>query len=160
MSAHTVLVIEDDPDGRESVTEALEDGGFDVAAVASGEKAGEAAAKALRRLLDDDTLLLVSTDFTHFGAAYGFVPFTEDIPASLEKLDTQGVLEIGSTDGNIPLAANCPTVTIGVTRGGNAHRLDEFMETAYVPKGLRHLITLVLAASQTAPEHLSGQEMS
>ena len=34
-------------------------------------------ARALLELLDDRTLLVVSTDFTHYGSNYGYVPFTE-----------------------------------------------------------------------------------
>lgn len=62
------------------------------------------AAAALAELRDDRTLFLVSTDFTHFGADYGFMPFpddVEDIPASLEKLDTGAILRVlgGDAEG-------------------------------------------------------------
>ncbi|MBK8135703.1 MAG: M20/M25/M40 family metallo-hydrolase [Chloroflexi bacterium] len=72
------------------------------------------------------------------------------VRAAVEALSFVGVkatLETGSTDGNIALAAGCPTVTVGVTRGGNAHRLDEYAELAAVRDGMQQLITLVLAAS-------------
>jgi len=72
--------------------------------------------------------------------------------AILKRQGVQGVLEIGSTDGNIPLSDGCPTVTIGMTRGGNAHRLDEYIEVEPVSKGLRQLIVLVLATSQDSIE--------
>jgi di/tripeptidase len=71
------------------------------------------------------------------------------VKAALETLDhlgTHASLETGSTDGNVPLAAGCPTVTIGITRGGNAHRLDEYIETTPIGNGLRQLIILALAA--------------
>lgn len=55
--------------------------------------------------------------------------------------------EIGSTDGNVPLSQGCPAVTIGITRGGNAHRLDEFIEVQPVRSGMKQLITLTLAAA-------------
>lgn len=67
---------------------------------------------------------------------------------TLKRLGIQGVLEIGSTDGNIPLADGCPTVTLGITRGGNAHRLDEYIEVAPVATGLRQLIIMVMVVSQ------------
>jgi hypothetical protein len=57
------------------------------------------AAAALAELRTEATLLLVSSDFTHFGADYGFVPFTADVPASLEKLDTGAILRILGGDG-------------------------------------------------------------
>lgn len=68
----------------------------------------------------------------------------------LAQVGLTGVLESGSTDGNIPLAAGCPTVTVGVTRGGNAHRIDEFVETAPVAAGLKQIILLTLAAAELA----------
>jgi tripeptide aminopeptidase len=67
--------------------------------------------------------------------------------AALAKVGVRGTLETGSTDGNVPLAEGCPAVTIGITRGGNAHRLDEYVETAPVSAGMRQLITLTLAAA-------------
>ncbi|NWG18670.1 MAG: M20/M25/M40 family metallo-hydrolase [Chloroflexi bacterium] len=66
---------------------------------------------------------------------------------ALAQVGLQGVLENGSTDANIPLAAGCPAVTVGITRGGNAHRLDEYIETQPVSVGLRQLIILALAAA-------------
>lgn len=66
----------------------------------------------------------------------------------LAHLGIQGSLETGSTDGNVPLAAGCPTVTVGITRGGNAHRLDEYIEKGPIRLGLRQLILLTLAACE------------
>jgi len=57
-------------------------------------------------------------------------------------------LETGSTDGNVPLAAGCPTVTIGLARGGNAHRLDEYIDPKPLADGLRQLVALTLWAGQ------------
>lgn len=71
--------------------------------------------------------------------------------AAIEALANVGVratLETGSTDGNIALAAGCPTVTVGVTRGGNAHRLDEYAETAPVKDGMQQLFQLVLTVQR------------
>ncbi len=75
-------------------------------------------------------------------------PLVKTAVAALEQIGTRASLETGSTDGNIPLADGCPTVTIGITRGGNAHRLDEYIETAPVAAGLHQLILLTLAAAQ------------
>jgi len=46
-------------------------------------KAGEI----LAGLLDADTLVVASSDFTHYGPRYQYVPFTQDIPAGIKKLD-------------------------------------------------------------------------
>jgi len=58
------------------------------------------AARALAAVADSDTLLLVSTDFTHYGRAYSYVPFTDDIPDALERLDTGALLKILAGDGD------------------------------------------------------------
>jgi len=74
-------------------------------------------------------------------------PLVQGALMALAQLGMRGSLETGSTDGNIPLEAGCPTVTIGITRGGNAHRLDEYIETDPVKSGMKQLITLTLAAA-------------
>lgn len=75
-------------------------------------------------------------------------PLVRTSIAALSAVGVRGSLERGSTDGNIPLADGCPTVTIGITRGGNAHRLDEYIETEPVARGLRQLILLTLARTR------------
>jgi tripeptide aminopeptidase len=74
-------------------------------------------------------------------------PLVQGALTALSRVGVRGTLETGSTDGNVSLAENCPTVTIGITRGGNAHRLDEYIETSPVAQGMQQLITLVLAAA-------------
>lgn len=78
-------------------------------------------------------------------------PLVQGALAALELVGTRGTLENGSTDANVPLAAGYPAVTVGITRGGNAHRLDEFIETQPIAAGLHQLVILTLAActSQT-----------
>ncbi len=65
---------------------------------------------------------------------------------ALQIIGIKGIIESGSTDGNVPLSHHKPTVTIGITRGGNAHRLDEYIEKSPVPDGLKQLILLVVSA--------------
>jgi acetylornithine deacetylase/succinyl-diaminopimelate desuccinylase-like protein len=54
---------------------------------------------------------------------------------------------IASTDANIPLSRGLPAVCVGVTAGDNAHRLDEYIETAPIRPGMQALLWLTLAAS-------------
>lgn len=74
-------------------------------------------------------------------------PLVQGALEALDLVQTQGTLEKGSTDANILLAAGVPAVTVGITRGGNAHRLDEYIEVVPIGAGLRHLITLTLATA-------------
>jgi tripeptide aminopeptidase len=84
-------------------------------------------------------------------------PLIQGALGALEEVGTRGTLESGSTDGNIPLYHGCPTVTVGITRGGNAHRTDEFMEVAPVKHGMQQLILLALATLDAHSQHkLSG----
>jgi acetylornithine deacetylase/succinyl-diaminopimelate desuccinylase-like protein len=75
-------------------------------------------------------------------------PLVEAGLAALAKVGVRGVLETGSTDANVPLSQGVPAVTIGLTRGGNAHRLDEYMETEPVALGLKQIILLALASAE------------
>jgi acetylornithine deacetylase/succinyl-diaminopimelate desuccinylase-like protein len=58
--------------------------------------------------------------------------------------------EIASTDANVPLGRGIPAVCVGVCDGANEHRLDEYIEPARLPAGMRALLWLTLAASTPA----------
>jgi AmmeMemoRadiSam system protein B/AmmeMemoRadiSam system protein A len=47
----------------------------------------EKIAAALREYLTPSTLLVISSDFTHYGQSYDYVPFTKDVEQNLHKLD-------------------------------------------------------------------------
>ncbi len=57
-------------------------------------------AAALGRWRDGRHLFIVSSDFTHYGEDYGYVPFTQDVPQRLEQLDTGAILKILAHDGD------------------------------------------------------------
>lgn len=54
-------------------------------------------------------------------------------------------LETGSTDANIPLSRGFPAVCLGITRGGGAHSMQEFIEIGPIEQGFRALRELILA---------------
>lgn len=41
----------------------------------------------LKTLIDHKTLIVASSDFVHYGPRYQYVPFTDDVPAKIKKLD-------------------------------------------------------------------------
>jgi AmmeMemoRadiSam system protein B/AmmeMemoRadiSam system protein A len=41
----------------------------------------------LQGLIDQQTLVIASSDFTHYGPAYRYIPFKENIPEQIKKLD-------------------------------------------------------------------------
>jgi len=53
-----------------------------------------------------------------------------------------------STDSNIPLSMGIPAVTVGVTLGANGHRLDEYIYTSPLARGLAQVLLLVLGVQQ------------
>lgn len=59
------------------------------------------------------------------------------------------ILKAVSTDANIPLSKSIPAVCIGLTIGGNAHRLDEFIEVKPLKKGLTYVLSLLIEKMAT-----------
>ena len=63
---------------------------FKLVPIVAGDCSQETIAQAgavLKSLVDGNTLVVASSDFTHFGPNYGFIPFRENIPEQLKKLD-------------------------------------------------------------------------
>jgi tripeptide aminopeptidase len=56
--------------------------------------------------------------------------------------DERAELRISSTDANIPLSRGLPAICIGLTDGGNAHRLEEWIDPVPLTSGLRQLLAL------------------
>jgi acetylornithine deacetylase/succinyl-diaminopimelate desuccinylase-like protein len=55
---------------------------------------------------------------------------------SLERQGITPVLGIGSTDANIPISMGLPAVCVGLTRGGGAHTIEEYMYLQPIRTGL------------------------
>jgi len=53
----------------------------------------ETIASPLKKLLDGKTIIIASSDFTHYGAGFDYLPFTDNIKENLKKLDL-GAVEI------------------------------------------------------------------
>lgn len=79
----------------------------------------------------------------------GEIPANHPLVRAAERaLEDAGIRVEGgdnrsSTDANIPLSRGIPAICVGVTRGGNAHRLDEWISTREVARGMVHLGLLV-----------------
>jgi acetylornithine deacetylase/succinyl-diaminopimelate desuccinylase-like protein len=54
-------------------------------------------------------------------------------------------LNIGSTDANEPLSRGVPAICVGLTSGGGAHSMGEYIDTPPVSQGLELLVDLVHA---------------
>ncbi len=65
-------------------------GNKDIIPLVCGQLGLEDAIKigtALRKLMTKDTLLVISSDFTHYGHNFRYVPFTKDIKNNIRNLD-------------------------------------------------------------------------
>lgn len=63
-----------------------------------------------------------------------------------ECLREQGlasILTAGSTDANIPLSLGIPAIVLGVSTGGSAHTVHEFIHTEPLSMGLEQLVSFV-----------------
>jgi len=56
------------------------------------------AATILRSLVDEETLVIVSSDFVHYGRGHLYVPFTENIPEQIKELDMGAYEHIAGLD--------------------------------------------------------------
>ncbi|MCF6157812.1 MAG: AmmeMemoRadiSam system protein B [wastewater metagenome] len=55
-------------------------------------------AHALQPFIDDKTLIVVSSDFTHYGNGFGYVPFKNDVEKNIKHLDYGAFEKILSKD--------------------------------------------------------------
>ncbi len=76
--------------------------GFKLVPIVAGQCSRETIDKAgniLKSLVDEETLVIASSDFVHYGSNYGYVPFKEDIPEQIKKLDMGAYEYIAELDG-------------------------------------------------------------
>jgi acetylornithine deacetylase/succinyl-diaminopimelate desuccinylase-like protein len=65
---------------------------------------------------------------------------------ALKREGVDAKLNIGSTDANVPLSRGIPAICIGLTTGGKAHTMDEYIYTQPLAQGLEQLIRVVRGA--------------
>jgi len=76
-------------------------GPFKMVEVLVGDLSPEsrtALADAIRTLIDGRTLLVISSDFTHYGPGYGYVPFRDNVPENLKRLNDRAIQEMLQVD--------------------------------------------------------------
>ena len=82
------------------------------------------------------------------------------VELAIRCIEAQGFLPslgIGSTDANIPLSRGIPAICLGVSTGGNAHTLNEYINLAPVEKGLDQLVALVQGVYQELAQNKQFQ---
>ena len=70
-------------------------------------------------------------------------PLVKLAEQSLVKQGIEPILVISSTDANIPLSRGYPAICLGVSTGGGAHTLQEYIDTAPAAQGMGQLLYFV-----------------
>jgi acetylornithine deacetylase/succinyl-diaminopimelate desuccinylase-like protein len=122
---------------------------------------------ALRRLADKVTHAISSASRGGITASFevlgerpaGVVPFgsriVEIAKQTLAALGVNAVCDASSTDANVPISRGIPAVCLGLTAGGNVHRVDEYIEVGQVPAGLAQLAVVTLrTAAEVAADRI------
>ena len=76
-------------------------GEFDLVPLVVGELGRHdyaVAAAELRKYVSDDTVVVASSDFTHYGPRFGYVPFADKVKQNLAKLDGEAIKKIIARD--------------------------------------------------------------
>lgn len=61
----------------------------------------------------------------------------------LHELGLEAGLISGSTDANIPLSKGYPAIVLGITTGGSAHTIHEYINTVPIAQGIEQLVKFV-----------------
>jgi tripeptide aminopeptidase len=70
-------------------------------------------------------------------------PFVQLALTCTRDAGVEPVLTAGSTDANIPLSQGIPAVVMGITTGGGAHTVHEYINTEPVTKGMESVLSFV-----------------
>ncbi len=107
------------------------------------------------QLWREDTLWVVSSDFTHFGRSFGYVPFERDVPTRLReldegaidlivKMDAAGLLEYVDSTGATICGALPIAVLLGMLEcvGGDLHcELLEYTTSGQLTQDFSHSVS-------------------
>ncbi|MDF2758008.1 MAG: peptidase [Thermomicrobiales bacterium] len=79
-------------------------------------------------------------------------PIVRIAAGTLAALGLEPSFDASSTDANVPIAAGIPAVCVGLTTGGNVHRVDEYIDLEPVSLGVTQLALLTLALAESLSE--------
>lgn len=74
----------------------------------------------------------------------GMVPIGVHV---LRALGIDATCDASSTDANIPISRGIPSMCIGLTTGGNVHRIDEYVRLRPLATGFAQLLLNIIAAT-------------
>ena len=73
-------------------------------------------------------------------ASHPLVTLAKD---SLREVGLDAGLISGSTDANVPLSKDYPAIVLGITTGGSAHTVHEYINTVPIAQGMEQLVKFV-----------------
>jgi tripeptide aminopeptidase len=86
------------------------------------------------------------------GATERHHPLVQAAAAALRELGIAPIFDASSTDANIAMSYGIPAICVGVSRGGNGHTFDEYVETAPIADGIAQLALIVDSAATLISE--------
>lgn len=75
----------------------------------------------------------------------GLVPIAAKV---LQELGLDVTYDESSTDANIPISRGIPSICIGLTTGGNVHRVDEYIDIPPLAKGYAQLVLTTIRSAE------------
>jgi MEMO1 family protein len=133
-----------------------------------GKAEKELASAAIFELLTPGTVLIASSDFTHYGRSFGFVPFPLDreTPRRIRELDMEIIRAIGVLDsrdyesvrrrapgclcGDFPVSLLIETLRR--FRTGVVHRILEYAQSGEMTGDYRQSVSYAAVAFSAAPD--------
>ena len=73
-------------------------------------------------------------------------PLVQLADKTLRWLGIEPIYAASSTDANIPISLNIPSLCVGVTYAGRAHTMDEYIQVPPIADGLAQLLRLTVEA--------------
>lgn len=134
--------------GGTSVNVIASEATLDLDLRSEGQEALTALVTAVERLIQKANRAGVTFDATVIGqrpageisAGHPLVMLAKDC---LYEQGLDAGLISGSTDANVPLSRGYPAVVLGITTGGSAHTIHEYINTKPIAQGLEQLVQFV-----------------
>lgn len=134
--------------GGTSVNVIAPEASLDLDLRSEGQEALTALVSAVERLIQKANRPGVSVESQVIGqrpageisVSHPLVTLAKD---SLRELGLDAGLISGSTDANVPLSKGYPAIVLGVTTGGSAHTIHEYINTVPIAQGIEQLVKFV-----------------
>jgi acetylornithine deacetylase/succinyl-diaminopimelate desuccinylase-like protein len=131
-----------------TVAERVPEASLDLDLRSEGQESLTALVSAVERLIQKANRAGVSVESQVIGqrpageiaVSHPLVTLAKD---SLRELGLDAGLISGSTDANVPLSKGYPAIVLGITTGGSAHTIHEYINTVPIAQGMEQLVKFV-----------------